>query len=132
MDRGEMKRLPATILIVDDERSIAEIMQDILESRGYRVLAATTSEQALALLRDSQPIDLLLTDVVMPQMPGVELARLVQERWPACRVMFMSAYSPQDLASQGLPAELVVLNKPIALPVLIDAVGIALGPELSV
>ena len=127
-----MKRQPATILIVDDEPSIAEIMQDILESRGYRVLAATILEQALALLReDPQPIDLLLTDVVMPQMSGVELARLVQERWPACRVILMSAYSPQDLASQGLPAELVVLNKPIGIPALIDAVGIALGPEVS-
>lgn len=87
-----MKRLPATILILDDEPSIAEIMQDIiLESRGYRVLAATTREKALALLRkDIQPIDLLLTDVVMPQMPGMKLARLVQEHWPACRVIHMS------------------------------------------
>jgi len=124
--------MPATILIVDDESSITEIIQDILESRGYRVLAATNPERALALLREEpQPIDLLLTDVVMPQMPGVELARLVQERWPACRVILMSGYFPQDLAARGLPADSVVLNKPIPIPALIDAVGIALGPGVS-
>ena len=127
-----MKDRPATVMIVDDQSSVTEIMQDILETRGYRILTATKPEQALVQLGDaSRPIDLLLTDVVMPQMPGVELARLIQEQWPACRVIFMSGYFPKDLASHRLPADSIVLNKPIAIPALIEAVRAALGSDFS-
>jgi two-component system, cell cycle sensor histidine kinase and response regulator CckA len=99
----------ATVMIVDDQSSVTEIMQDILETRGYRILTPTKPEQALSLLGDtSRPIDLLLTDVIMPQMPGVELARLIQEQWSACRVIFMSGYFVNDLATQGLSAHSVV------------------------
>ena len=120
-----------TIMIVDDESRVADIMCDILESRGYRILAETSPTRALALLSGESRVDLLLTDVVMPEMPGTELARLVQEQWPACRVILMSAYFPQDLESWGLPPHSVVLNKPIPIAELIEAVRTALGSGVS-
>jgi len=120
--------MPATILIVDDESRVTDIMHDILESRGYRILTATSPPRALALLsEESRTVDLLLTDVVMHEMPGTELARLVQERWPACQVILMSGYFPEDLAARGLPPHSVVLDKPIPIGTLLEAVSIALA-----
>jgi two-component system, cell cycle sensor histidine kinase and response regulator CckA len=63
--------MPATVLVVDDEPPIVEIVHDILESRGYRVLATTEPERALAMLdEDPGPIHLVLTDVMMPSRSG--------------------------------------------------------------
>src|ERR1700693_6024243 len=76
--------MAATVLVVDDEPAIVEIIQDILESRGYRGLSASDSARALAMLdEDPGPIHLLLTDVIMPNHhSGPELAERVQHRWP--------------------------------------------------
>lgn len=123
-----MRDQSPTVMIVDDESRVTDIMHDILESRGYRILAATSPTRALALLsEDSRAVDVLLSDVVMPEMPGTELARLVQARWPACQVILMSGYFPQDLAARGLPPQSVVLDKPIAIATLLEAVSAALG-----
>ncbi len=69
---------------------------------------------------------MLLTDVMMPHMPGLEVAALVQQRWPGCRVIFMSGYASEDLSARGLPADAMVLNKPISIPALIELVRAAL------
>jgi two-component system cell cycle sensor histidine kinase/response regulator CckA len=86
--------MPVTVLVVDDEPPLVELIQDILESRGYRVLATSDSERALAMLdEDPSPIHLLLTDVVMPGRSGFEVAERVQHRWPEVQVIFMSGHS---------------------------------------
>ena len=118
---------PATVLIVDDERRITEALHEILESQGYRVLSTINPDHAPALLAQG-PIDLLLTDVMMPQMPGLKVAALVQERWPGCRVIFMSGYTSEDLSTRGIPANAMVINKPLSIPALIEAVRTALEP----
>jgi len=86
--------MAATVLVVDDEPPIIEIIREILESRGYRVLATSDSERALAMLdEDPGPIHILLTDVMMRDRSGPELAVRVQHRWPDVKVIFMSGHS---------------------------------------
>jgi DNA-binding response OmpR family regulator len=121
--------MPATVLVVDDESHIAEVIQDILEARGYRVLATSASERALAMLdEDPGPIHLLLTDVMMPNHSGFEVAERVQSRWPEAKVIFMSGHTREVLPEDSLPSNARVLVKPISLEALLSAVSTALGP----
>jgi len=122
----------ATVLVVDDEPPIIEVIREILESRGYRVLATSASERALAMLdQDPGPIHILLTDVMMRDRSGPELAVRVQHRWPDVKVIFMSGHSRGNLPEGVLPPDARVLVKPIALEALLSAVGTALGPRAS-
>jgi len=119
-----------TVLIVDDERDVTEIMDAVLQARGYRVLCANAPLEVRALLADDpRPINLLLVDVIMPQMPGRDLAASVNERWPDCRVIFMTAYTTESLPEPGFPAGAQILLKPVVIQELIDAVRTVLGPE---
>ena len=122
--------MTATVLVVDDEPPLVEVIHEILESRGYRVLATSDSERALAMLdEDPSPIHLLLTDVVMPCRSGFEVAERVQHRWPEVQVIFMSGHSLETLPEDTLPPNARVLVKPISLEALLSAVSTALGPR---
>jgi two-component system, cell cycle sensor histidine kinase and response regulator CckA len=119
----------ATVLVVDDEPPLVELIHDILESRGYRVLATSDAERALTMLdEDPGPIHLLLTDVMMSGRSGFEVAERVQHRWPEVRVIFMSGHVRETLPEDTLPPNARVLVKPISLDALVTAVGTALGP----
>jgi two-component system, cell cycle sensor histidine kinase and response regulator CckA len=103
-----------TILVVDDKPAVREFTVAALESYGYRTLAAGSGAQALDLAqRGTTPIHLVLTDVVMPQMGGVELARRVAETRPRTRVLFMSGYSGNISPNrEGFDPELHFIAKP--------------------
>jgi len=92
-----------TILLVEDERLVRVLARKVLEQAGYRVLVAEGGAQALELAHGHNGvIDLLVTDVVMPEMSGRELVRrLLQER-PAVRVLYMSGYSDEAVAQHGV------------------------------
>lgn len=92
-----------TILVVDDVDGVRDLIGEVLEMHGYEVLQATDGMRALELSRrHCGPIHLLLTDVVMPQMGGRELAdRLLKER-PEMRIVFMSGYSDEAIARHGV------------------------------
>ena len=92
-----------TILLVEDERMVRVLARKVLEQAGYRVLVAEGGAEALELARGhSGVIDLLVTDVVMPEMSGREVVRrLLQER-PAVRVLYMSGYSDEAVAQHGV------------------------------
>ena len=121
--------MAATVLVVDDESPVVEIIQDVLERRGYRVLATSDSERALAMLaEDPSPIHLLLTDVMMPGRSGFEVAERLQHRWPDVKVIFMSGHARETLPEDTLPPNARVLVKPFTLEVLLSAVRTALGP----
>ncbi len=95
-----------TILVVEDETSILELLETMLEQLGYTVLAQTSSTAALDLARTRDGrIDLLITDVIMPEMNGRELARQICEQHPEVRLLFMSGYPANVISQQG------VLNK---------------------
>jgi len=97
MGRGE-----ETILVVEDDRGLRALAQEVLSSVGYRVLTAEDGNDALrASERYAGPIHLLLTDVVMPRMGGKEIASLLTRLRPEMKVLFMSGYTGNALAQQG-------------------------------
>jgi two-component system cell cycle sensor histidine kinase/response regulator CckA len=103
-----------TVLLVEDEEQVRTIVQNILRRQGYQVMAAQHGEEAL-LLSEQSPgaIDLLLTDVVMPQMSGPELARRLVARRPEMRVLFMSGYTDETVIRHGVLETVAFMQKPI-------------------
>jgi CheY-like chemotaxis protein len=103
-----------TILLVEDEADVRELAREILEMAGYTVREAPTGTDALRLCaQHADEICLLLTDVVMPQMSGPELARQVEEIRPGIRVVYMSGYTDDALGHHGvLDPGIILLPKP--------------------
>ena len=113
-----------TILIAEDDRLVRELTRTLLAARGYQVLVAENGRAALELAaaRDA-PIDLLLTDVVMPEMGGPELARCLRERQPDLRVMFMSGYVDASVVgADALADDAELVQKPFTATVLAERV----------
>ena len=82
-----------TVLLVDDDEGVRELLREMLVESGYRVQTAENGRLALEWMEcGPQRVDLLLTDVMMPEMDGVELAEQVAERWPQTAILFMSGY----------------------------------------
>jgi hypothetical protein len=115
--RGE----PATILVVDDETGIRELLRKILQRERYRVLEAGSAEDAVAVAR-GQTIDLLITDVMLPGIHGPELARRMQQSAPRLKTLFLSGYT----GSQSIPPGAPFLAKPFTLGALLEKVREAL------
>jgi two-component system, cell cycle sensor histidine kinase and response regulator CckA len=93
-----------TILVVEDEARVRKLICDVLGTRGYAVLEATRGEEALRLARQHKgAIDLLLIDVVMPEMSGPEVAREIGGIRPGTRVLFMSGYTDEAIVHHGIP-----------------------------
>ena len=91
-----------TILLVEDDRPIRRLLRRTLEHQGYRLLEASGGEQALGLASDHQgPIDLLLTDVVMPKMDGFTLGDRLAESRPQTRVLFLSGLAQESAWVRG-------------------------------
>ena len=92
----------ATVLLAEDESAIRTLLLRMLTARGYRVHAAVNGHDALAMAeRLDAPVDALLTDVVMPEMGGVELARAMRKRLPGLPVLFMSGYTANAAIQSG-------------------------------
>jgi DNA-binding NtrC family response regulator len=105
-----------TILLIDDENSILEVIQPLLERYGYTVLTTTMPSKALSYLNDpTKNIDLVITDVIMPEMNGQELHNKMLEINPNIKCLFMSGYT-DDLISKKTLAEKNVyfVQKPIS------------------
>ena len=113
-DVAEPPRGSETILVVEDDKTLREITVKLLQDGGYRVVEARDAEEALAIMAASQPeVDLLLTDVIMPDKSGAELARQAKESHPNLRSMFMSGYTGDLVGRQGvLMEEASFLEKP--------------------
>lgn len=100
-----------TILLAEDEPLLRELGETILQRAGYSVVTAPNTATLATLIRTyPDRIDLLLTDVIMPNMSGPELAKLAQTRWPELRVLYMSGYADDDL--QELKGDFAFLQKP--------------------
>jgi DNA-binding NtrC family response regulator len=89
------------ILVVDDEVNIRSALVTILEKRGHRVSAVGRGEEAWAILRDT-PVDLILTDLKMPGMGGIELLRKVKDDYPDTEVVVMTAYGSVETAVEAM------------------------------
>lgn len=86
-----MTKVKQVILIVDDEEGLREGLSKLLESEGYAALSAESGEQALQILQQSH-IDLVLTDMRMPGMDGIELLKKIRERHPNVGVIILTGY----------------------------------------
>jgi PAS domain S-box-containing protein len=105
-----------TVLVVEDEGVVRQVTRRALERLGYRVLSASHGAEALRVAKEHEgALDLLLTDVVLPFMKGPEVAERLSLHQPQLRVLFMSGYTGDVLADQGVPKERhEVLSKPFS------------------
>jgi PAS domain S-box-containing protein len=103
-----------TVLLVEDEPVVLRLARDLLAENGYRVLAASSGSDALSIARkETETIHMLITDVVMPEMSGPELADRIRKLWPTMRVLYMSGYTDDEmLCRKGLPENSAFLQKP--------------------
>jgi DNA-binding response OmpR family regulator len=109
-----------TVLVVEDEPSVRAFVSLVLKGRGYRLLEAASGRDALDLLhRAREPIHALITDVIMPEMSGVEVARRVTSVHPGVGVLYMSGYADEVLRYEHAPAGAVFLQKPFTPEVLL-------------
>ncbi|MCC6224391.1 MAG: PAS domain S-box protein [Thermoleophilia bacterium] len=122
-----------TILLVEDEESVRALTERILAGGGYEVLAAADAGEALA-LAGARPgaIDLLLTDLVLPGVPGVELAARMVASQPGLRVLGVSGYAGDEIEpGSGAPRGFPVLAKPFTRAALLARVAEVLGGEAA-
>ena len=120
-----------TVLVVDDDPSLRHLVKRTLGTAGYTVLMAESGTVALRLLQDLEGgVDLLLTDMVMPEMSGQELARQVRVRHDDVRVLYMSGYTEDEVGREALTDEgTAFLPKPFSVSSLTQAVAHALGRD---
>ncbi len=125
-DPGESSRPPSsarpsrgeTVLLVEDDTAVRHMVERLLGTLGYRVLVAENGEAALALQQaeGERPIDLLLTDVIMPGMNGREVAARIKAARPSLKVIFTSGYAEEAIAQDGiLDPGITFLPKPFVL-----------------
>jgi CheY-like chemotaxis protein len=108
-----------TILVVDDNPSMAKTLADIMSVKGFEVYAAYSGLEALSVLQ-SQPIDIMLTDVIMPDMNGVMLYRETRKIFPKLTTILMTAYAADEIINQGLAEGIkTVLTKPLDIDFLL-------------
>lgn len=115
---------PATILVVDDEEMLRELLARALRAAGYTVLEASHGAEAWQLVEQAAaPIDLVITDVVMPEIDGRELGRRLAQRAPTLPVLYISAYQVNDIFSRGAPdRSMPFLRKPFEVGDLLASV----------
>lgn len=123
-DKVKQKDGLETILLVEDEPDVRELIGDLLRENRYTVLEAGHSGEALEICQKfEKPIQLLLTDVVMPQMSGPELAKLLVPMRPEMRVLFMSGYTDTAVVNQGwLAPGTAFLQKPFTQEILVNKI----------
>jgi DNA-binding response OmpR family regulator len=120
--------LGATILVVDDERVARRLLYRALTEEGYRVFEAASAEEALSVLElANRYVHLIMLDVVMPVVDGVQLGRRILSRWPSLPLLYMSAHPAEILVQHGLDdAQVHFLAKPYTHDELIGKVESAI------
>jgi two-component system cell cycle sensor histidine kinase/response regulator CckA len=117
-----------SVLVVDDVGVVRQAVFRFLSEAGARVFEAASLGEALEVLGTARPaVQLVITDVVMPDMNGVDLARVIREQWPATAVLFMSAFPAEVLVREGLAnPDVLFLAKPFTRDELMGKVSQAL------
>jgi two-component system cell cycle sensor histidine kinase/response regulator CckA len=126
--RGDAWLPGTTVLIVEDEDEVRDLMVRAVTAVGATVFTAANGTDALTAVDKSIPLDIVVTDVVLPGHNGPEVVRLLRESRPGVKVLFISGYAPQFALSRGLVLETEAnfLQKPFTLDQFIDAVREAL------
>ena len=121
-----------TILLVEDDEGVRGLVKDTLEANGYTVLAVSNGQQALQISEHCpKPIELLLTDIVMPGLGGREVAERVLKQRPAIKVLFMSGYTDDLVLTHGVAAGTAAfIEKPFAAPKLLGRIRKVLAGQV--
>src|SRR5215210_598770 len=121
---------PRIILVAEDEDGVRRMLTRILSNAGYRTLEARHGEEAFRIAIFAYPyLDLVITDVVMPELDGRALGQRLKERCPSLPVLYISAYPPDDLFHRGAPsATAPFLQKPLDPDELLSLVQRLLTP----
>lgn len=117
----------ATILVVEDDADVRIAVVQVLELSGYRVLSARDGPEALSVLDENPGIELVFSDLVMPEgMSGLELVRKAQRTRPDLKILLTSGYSSRAVLDDSAP-ELPLIKKPYRLAEVVRRVGEVLG-----
>jgi CheY-like chemotaxis protein len=121
------------VLVVDDDPVVRRAVARFVASAGYQVIESSTPEQGLA-AAERYPIDLMITDLVMPNMTGYELARRISDIRPGVRVIYMSGFAPDELVGErgrSTGPDPIFLQKPFAVDALMPSVFAMLAVDKS-
>ena len=119
---------PPVILLVEDETMVREITGQVLSHAGYSVLESSNAKEALQIAGSHDgPIDLLLTDIVMPEMNGADLAQHMLSRQPDLVTIFMSGYAEHDVLKKAKFNSAAHIQKPFTIDALLSSVSEALN-----
>ena len=109
---------PSTVLVVEDDPDIRKMVDECLTTMGYETVLAASGNEALRIIESDPTIDLMLTDVMMPGISGITLAKRVMQMRPAIRILLTSAYMDDNVPPEDLP----LLRKPFRFEDLENAV----------
>jgi len=123
----------ATVLVVDDDPIILKIVAEQITLFGFQPILAASGEEALQLAKKQTQIDLLLTDIMMPKMNGVDLAKQFVTLYPETKILFMSGYICPSMAHYGIQeSEHGFLQKPFTPKTLISKMrNVLKGPDIN-
>lgn len=121
-----------TVLLAEDEEAVRELAGEFLRSSGYKVIEGKDGLEALEKAeRESEPIDILVTDVVMPRMRGTELAQRLKRIYPAVKIVYMSGYLEHN-GEDGFIADAAQLQKPFSRDSLLEKLRDAAGEPAKI
>ena len=118
----------STILIVDEEEALSQMLNDLLSAEGYKILEANNAVQALGILKSTH-VDLMISDIVMPGMDGFELVEKMKELYPQVKIQLVSGYSDQIQGDVVLHKK--ILYKPYSQFDMIERVKDILSGDLN-
>jgi CheY-like chemotaxis protein len=117
---------PTTVLVVEDEPTVRALAESIIEALGYMILSAANAREAIALLEQDEPIDILFTDINLPDGPdaidGLELARKAVELCPSLRVIYTTGHGQTDGMAALFVEDAAFLPKPYRVKQLTEVV----------
>lgn len=119
------------ILLAEDDDAMRQYLTRALERAGYCVVAVDRGADALAHVMAGEEFDLLLTDIVMPEMDGIELAQRISRLQPTTRIMFITGFSAVSLRAGEAVPDAKILSKPFHLKDLVAQVHRVLRPETA-
>ena len=110
-----------TVLLVEDEPMVRAVAERALTRHGYQVITADNGEDALEVLARNEPVDLLISDVVMPGMDGPTMVELARKTRPELKILFMSGYAEEQLRNSLDVDNVSFLPKPFSVQELAEA-----------
>lgn len=114
------------VLLVEDEDTVRNVVARLLIKLGYSVSSAADAEEAIALFEEGADFDLVVTDIVMPGLSGIEMSEVLKSRFPELRFLFISGYASRELGTAPTAPPEPFLPKPFTMHELADEVRKAL------